>query len=50
MPRRELLTSAQRAQLLAFPADEGELIRHYSLRKRTSLSCDSIEVTITDSG
>jgi len=33
MPRRELLTSAQRAQLLAFPADEGELIRHYSLSK-----------------
>jgi hypothetical protein len=33
MPRRELLASSQRAQLLAFPADEGELIRHYSLSK-----------------
>jgi hypothetical protein len=27
MPRREILTSSQRMQLLAFPDDEGELIR-----------------------
>jgi TnpA family transposase len=27
MPRRELLTSAERTQLLAFPDDEAELIR-----------------------
>jgi len=50
MPRRELLTSAQRAQLLAFPVDEGELIRHTACRNRTLRSCGSIEVTITDSG
>ena len=31
MPRRELLTPAQRDQLLAFPTDEAELIRLYSL-------------------
>ena len=31
MPRRELLTPAQREQLLAFPTDEAELIRLYSL-------------------
>ena len=27
MPRREILTSTERMQLLAFPDDEGELIR-----------------------
>jgi hypothetical protein len=27
MPRRELLTSSERLELLAFPADQGELIR-----------------------
>lgn len=31
MPRRELLTPAQREQLLAFPTDEAQLIRLYSL-------------------
>jgi TnpA family transposase len=31
MPRRELLSPAQREALLALPTDEGELIRHYSL-------------------
>ncbi|MFG6449105.1 Tn3 family transposase [Roseateles sp. BYS180W] len=31
MPRRELLTPAQREQLLAFPTDEAELIRLYTL-------------------
>jgi TnpA family transposase len=31
MPRRELLTPAQRDQLLAFPTNEAELIRLYSL-------------------
>ena len=31
MPRRELLTPAQRDQLRAFPTDEAELIRLYSL-------------------
>ncbi|HQS89378.1 MULTISPECIES: DUF4158 domain-containing protein [Pseudomonadota] len=31
MPRRELLTPAQREQLLAFPADAAELIRLYTL-------------------
>ena len=33
MPRREILTSSQRTQLLAFPDDEGELIRRYTLTK-----------------
>jgi len=33
MPRREILTSSQRMQLLAFPDDEGELIRRYTLTK-----------------
>ncbi len=31
MPRREVLTAAQRSQLLAFPEDESELIRLYTL-------------------
>ena len=31
MPRRELLSEAQREDLLALPADEAEFIRHYSL-------------------
>jgi Domain of unknown function (DUF4158) len=34
MPRRELLTSTERLELLAFPDDEGELIRLYTLTKR----------------
>jgi TnpA family transposase len=33
MPRREILTSSDRAQLLAFPEDEGEWIRRYTLTK-----------------
>ena len=33
MPRREILTSTERIQLVAFPDDEGELIRKYTLRK-----------------
>jgi TnpA family transposase len=33
MPRRELLTSTERLQLLAFPEDEGELIRLATLTK-----------------
>src|ERR1700745_859462 len=33
MPRREILTPSQRVQLLAFPDDEGELIRRYTLTK-----------------
>ncbi len=33
MPRRELLTSSERLELLAFPTDEGELIRLYALTK-----------------
>jgi Domain of unknown function (DUF4158) len=33
MPRREILTSSQRMQLLAFPDDAGELIRRYTLTK-----------------
>jgi len=31
MPRRSLLTPAERASLLAFPTDEEELIRYYTL-------------------
>ena len=31
MRRRSLLTPAERAGLLAFPADHGELIRYYTL-------------------
>jgi Domain of unknown function (DUF4158) len=30
MTRRELLTSAQREELLAFPTEEVDLIRHYT--------------------
>jgi TnpA family transposase len=33
MPRREILTSSDRVQLLASPEDEGELIRRYTLTK-----------------
>jgi hypothetical protein len=33
VPRREILTSSQRMQLLAFPDDEGELIRRCTLTK-----------------
>ena len=33
MPRREILTSTERMPLLAFPEDEGELIRKYTLTK-----------------
>ena len=33
MPRRELLTSSERLELLALPTDEGELIRLYTLTK-----------------
>jgi TnpA family transposase len=31
MPRRSLLTPAERAELFAFPGDEGEMIRRYTL-------------------
>ena len=31
MPRRSLLKPAERAELLAFPVDEADLIRHYTL-------------------
>jgi TnpA family transposase len=31
MPRRELLTSAQREALLAFPKEEADLLRHYTV-------------------
>jgi hypothetical protein len=30
MPRRELLTAAQREELLAFPTEEVDLIRNYT--------------------
>jgi Domain of unknown function (DUF4158) len=30
MPRRELLTSTQREELLAFPTDETDLLRYYT--------------------
>jgi hypothetical protein len=30
MPRRQLLTSAQREELLAFPTEEADLIPHYT--------------------
>jgi TnpA family transposase len=33
MPRRELLTPTERLQLLAFPEDEGELIRLLTFTK-----------------
>ena len=33
MPRRELLTAAEREELLAFPAEESELIRRYTLTR-----------------
>jgi TnpA family transposase len=33
MPRRELLTPAERAQLLVFPTEESELIRRYTLSR-----------------
>ena len=31
MPRRSLLTPAERAELFALPADEADLIRYYTL-------------------
>ncbi|MDA3807944.1 MAG: DUF4158 domain-containing protein [Thiomicrorhabdus sp.] len=31
MPRRQLLSESQRAELLALPSDEGEFIRRYTL-------------------
>ena len=34
LPRRALLTTSERAALLAFPADEAELIRHYACSER----------------
>jgi hypothetical protein len=34
MPRRELLTAAQREALLAFPDEEENLLQHYVLRVR----------------
>ncbi len=34
MPRRELLTSTERLELLAFPTEEGELIRLYTLNRQ----------------
>lgn len=33
MPRRSILTAAQREELLAFPDDESELIRLYTLSR-----------------
>ena len=33
MPRREVLTPAERESLMAFPTDESELIRHYTLNR-----------------
>jgi TnpA family transposase len=33
MPRREVLTPAERESLVAFPTDESELIRHYTLNR-----------------
>ena len=34
MPRRQLLTSTERLELLAFPTDQGELIRLYTLNRQ----------------
>lgn len=34
MPRRELLTPAQRASVLSFPEDEAELLQYYTLTAR----------------
>jgi TnpA family transposase len=34
MPRRSLLTTSERAALLAFPVEEAELIRHYTFSER----------------
>ena len=33
MPRREVLNAAKREALLAFPTDESELIRRYTLSR-----------------
>ena len=33
MPRRESLTPSERSQLLAFPTDESELLRRYTLTR-----------------
>ncbi len=38
MPRRELLTPAERSHLLAFPTEESELIRRYTF-SRPELTC-----------
>jgi hypothetical protein len=48
MPRRELLTSAERTQLLAFPDDEAELIRRRS-QVLIWLLCGSGEANATGS-
>ena len=48
MPRREILTSSQRTQLLAFPDDEGELIRRYTLTKADLAFVREIECLETD--
>jgi hypothetical protein len=34
MPRRQLLTSQERLELLAFSTEEGELIRLYTLNRQ----------------
>jgi TnpA family transposase len=34
MPRRALLTAAERSALLAFPTERDDLIRHYTLDER----------------
>jgi hypothetical protein len=38
MPRRELLSSAQREELLSFPTEEVDLIRYYTLALMISRS------------
>ena len=37
MPRRELLTSAQREELLPFPTEEVDLIRYYTFNSENGL-------------
>ena len=49
MPRRSILTAAQRKELLAFPDDESELIRLYTLSGEDRDLCGRIGVAATSS-
>jgi hypothetical protein len=45
MPRRELLTAAQREALLAFPDEEENLLQHYVLSVRDLAAARQLAAT-----